>query len=153
MKYVIAVLVIAVTLLVAALVLIPAPDNPDGRAGRDGTDTAGASGEPVADLQVIDIKVGDGEEAKEGDRITVHYTGRFLDGRQFDSSVGKSPYSLRLGAGEVIPGWDKGLVGMKVGGRRKLVVPYRLAYGEDGGNGIPPRTDLKFEVDLLAVKR
>lgn len=152
MKYVAVVLAIAIALLLAALVFIPGPEGAGDNVEK-GRGSDPASIEPIADLQIIDLKVGDGDEAKDGYRIAVHYTGRFLDGRQFDSSVGKSPYSFRLGRQEVIAGWDKGLVGMKVGGKRKLVIPYRLAYGEEGGNGIPPKADLKFEVELLQVQR
>lgn len=107
------------------------------------------------DLQVEDIATGSGQVAKDGDKLTVNYTGKLSDtGQVFDSSVGKQPFTFKLGGGEVIPGWDQGLVGMKVGGKRKLTIPPQLAYGEKGaGNSIPPNATLVFEVDLLSVSK
>jgi FKBP-type peptidyl-prolyl cis-trans isomerase FkpA len=98
--------------------------------------------------------------AVSGNTVTVHYTGWLYDttaannrGTQFDSSVGKAPFSFNLGAGQVIKGWDQGVVGMKVGGLRTLVIPSSLAYGSSGVSGaIPPNAALVFNVELLAVK-
>jgi FKBP-type peptidyl-prolyl cis-trans isomerase FkpA len=107
----------------------------------------------MPDLEIADIAVGDGAEAIAGSEVTVHYTGAFEDGREFDSSVGRGPFSFKLGAGQVIKGWDQGVEGMKVGGKRRLVIPSDLAYGARGaGNVIPPHATLCFEVELLAVK-
>ena len=105
-------------------------------------------------LQYIDVKVGDGDEAKAGKKVTVHYTGRLKDGKKFDSSKDRDePFSFDLGAGDVIKGWDEGVAGMKVGGTRKLIIPPELGYGARGaGNGlIPPNAELHFEVELLKV--
>lgn len=110
-------------------------------------------------LQKIDTKVGTGKAAAVGSTVTVHYTGWLYApkepqqrGAQFDSSVGGDPFSFELGAGRVIPGWDQGLVGMKVGGKRTLVIPAALAYGSRGAGPIPPNANLVFEVTLLDVK-
>ncbi len=99
------------------------------------------------------LVVGTGPEATRGRTVVVHYTGRLTDGTQFDSSVGGTPFSFRLGAGEVIEGWDRGFAGMKVGGRRRLTLPPELAYGARGAPpDIPPNATLVFEVELLGVR-
>jgi FKBP-type peptidyl-prolyl cis-trans isomerase len=104
-------------------------------------------------LQKEDVKVGDGQEAKTGDKVKVHYTGTLMNGKQFDSSVGKDPFSFTIGQGQVIKGWDEGVPGMKVGGKRKLTIPWQLAYGENGsGEKIPPKAALKFDIELLEIE-
>jgi len=104
-------------------------------------------------LQYWEIKVGTGDEARSGDKVKVHYTGWFTSGKKFDSSVdAQQPYSFTLGQGNVIKGWDEGVTGMKVGGKRQLRIPPELAYGEQGyKNIIPPNSTLIFDVQLLAV--
>lgn len=104
-------------------------------------------------LQQEDLVVGTGAEAVSGKMVEVHYTGTLLDGRKFDSSHDRAePFQFKLGAGMVIRGWDLGVAGMKVGGKRKLVVPSDLGYGDRGYPGvIPPRATLVFEVELLKV--
>lgn len=104
-------------------------------------------------LQVQDVIAGNGAEAVPGSSVSVHYTGWLEDGTKFDSSKDRSePFRFALGRGMVIRGWDEGLVGMKVGGRRKLVIPPSLGYGAAGAGGvIPPHATLVFEVDLLSV--
>lgn len=104
-------------------------------------------------LRITDLTVGQGKEAKSGDTIVVHYTGKLEDGYVFDSSHKRNkPFDVKIGVGRVIKGWDRGIVGMREGGKRKLVIPHPLAYGEDGTGKIPPRSTLTFEVDLLEVK-
>jgi len=105
-------------------------------------------------LKYSDLKVGTGDTAKKGDTVEVHYTGWLKNGKKFDSSVDrKKPFEFKLGAGRVIKGWDEGVAGMKVGGKRKLIIPSKLAYGEDGaGDVIPPNAELTFEVELLKIK-
>jgi FKBP-type peptidyl-prolyl cis-trans isomerase len=107
----------------------------------------------VTELKVEDLTVGKGAEAKNGDLVTVHYTGWLTDGTKFDSSVDKGqPYQFTLGAGKVIPGWDEGVAGMKVGGKRKLTIPPDMGYGAQGAGGvIPPNATLVFEVELLGI--
>jgi FKBP-type peptidyl-prolyl cis-trans isomerase len=104
-------------------------------------------------LQYWDIKVGTGEVAQDGAVVKVHYTGWFTTGKKFDSSVdAHQPYSFTLGKGEVIKGWDEGVTGMKVGGKRQLRVPPELAYGDAGYKTIiPPNAPLIFDVQLLSV--
>lgn len=110
--------------------------------------------ESVTELEITTIKEGTGAPAKAGDRVLVHYTGTFLDGKKFDSSRDRNdPFSLTLGAQQVIEGWDTGLQGMKVGELRNLLIPYEMAYGESGFPGaIPPKTPLMFEVELLEIQ-
>jgi FKBP-type peptidyl-prolyl cis-trans isomerase len=103
-------------------------------------------------LMITDTIVGEGKEAVAGKKVTVHYTGKLENGDQFDSSVGRGPFSFKLGAGQVIEGWDKGFAGMKVGGKRQLVIPSHMGYGEHGAGGvIPPNATLIFDVELLGV--
>lgn len=103
-------------------------------------------------LKYIDLKVGTGEKVKIGSNVSVMYTGTFRDGKKFDGNVGngKPPYDLTVGDGQVIKGWEEGLVGMQKGGKRKLSIPYQLAYGEEGKPPrIPPKTDLYFEIEVV----
>jgi len=104
-------------------------------------------------LIIEDLTVGDGAEAVAGEEVTVHYTGWLTNGSKFDSSKDRfQPFSFPLGAGHVIKGWDQGVVGMKVGGKRKLTIPPELGYGARGAGGvIPPNATLVFEVELLQV--
>lgn len=117
---------------------------------------------PISELQVIDVQTGTGAEATAGRTVDVHYTGWLYDegaadnrGRKFDSSRDRGePFSFLLGGGQVIAGWDRGVVGMKVGGRRTLIIPPELAYGSRGAGGgvIPPNAALVFDIELLGVQ-
>ena len=104
-------------------------------------------------LMIEELAIGEGDEAVQGKRVSVHYTGWLTDGGKFDSSVDRNePFAFPLGRGRVIPGWDEGVAGMKVGGKRKLTIPPHLGYGAHGAGGvIPPNATLVFEVELLAV--
>ena len=107
----------------------------------------------MASLTKEEVVVGKGAEAKNGDVLVVNYEGAFEDGTKFDSSYDrKQPFEFTLGAGQVIAGWDLGILGMKVGGKRNLTVPPELAYGSQGNDPIPPNATLKFTVELLEIK-
>jgi peptidylprolyl isomerase len=112
-------------------------------------------GAPPKQLETTDLRTGSGDEAKSGDKVTVQYVGvLYKRGKQFDASWDRGePFSFTLGAGEVIPGWDQGVEGMKVGGRRQLVIPPQLGYGPSGyPPAIPPNETLVFVVDLVGVE-
>ena len=125
-------------------------------------DSGGPTQQPRAEFSQTDLVVGTGAGVTAGSRITVNYTGWLYDpaqseskGRQFDSSLnpGRTSFALTVGAGQVIRGWDQGLVGMRVGGRRRLVIPPELAYGSQGsGSTIPPNATLVFDIELLTLQ-
>jgi FKBP-type peptidyl-prolyl cis-trans isomerase FkpA len=107
----------------------------------------------VGGVTVQELKVGGGATATAGKIVSAHYTGRFPDGTKFDSSYdGGLPIDFLLGSGKVIKGWDLGIEGMRVGGKRKLTIPPELAYGARGGGPIPPNATLVFDVELVGVK-
>ncbi len=127
-------------------------DDDDHPAAKTATKADPALVGNVKTLQIKDLAVGTGPAAKTGDSVQVQYTGSLLNGNVFDSNVGKAPFSVTLGQGQVIKGWDQGLVGMKVGGKRKLTIPAALGYGDQGqGEKIPGGATLVFEVDLLSI--
>ncbi|MES2346898.1 MAG: FKBP-type peptidyl-prolyl cis-trans isomerase [Pseudomonadota bacterium] len=120
---------------------------------------AAAAAADTVPMQKIDTQAGTGKEAVAGATAVVNYTGWLYEptapaqhGAQFDSSVGRAPFSFQLGAGQVIPGWDEGVKGMKVGGKRTLIVPASMGYGAGGAGPIPPNANLIFEVELLDVR-
>ena len=109
----------------------------------------------VTEMKVEDLTVGTGAEVKTGDKVKVHYTGTLTNGTKFDSSRDRNePFDFAVGGGQVIKGWDEGVVGMKVGGKRKLTIPYTKAYGEAGSPPkIPPRATLLFDIELVAINK
>ncbi|MCD2515982.1 FKBP-type peptidyl-prolyl cis-trans isomerase [Massilia sp. G4R7] len=131
------------------------------RAEAPQTPATAAATAPAAAVpfQKIDGVTGTGKEAVAGSTAVVNYTGWLYDpaatmqrGAQFDSSIGREPFAFEVGGGQVIPGWDQGVLGMKVGGKRTLIVPANLGYGEGGAGPIPPNATLVFEVELLDVR-
>jgi len=118
-----------------------------------GAPTGGNLVSTSSGLKYVDEKIGTGDVAQPGMKVRVHYTGWLKDGRKFDSSVDSGkPFEFNLGARQVIQGWDEGVAGMRVGGKRRLIIPPQLGYGERGAGGvIPSNAELTFEVELLAV--
>jgi FKBP-type peptidyl-prolyl cis-trans isomerase len=154
-------LVIAILTLVATAVWAQSDkkssDKPKAAASSGNSKPTPVTGNPkrtVTGLEYWDIKEGTGAVAKSGQTVTVNYTGWLLSGKKFDSSVDAGrPFNFKLGAGQVIKGWDQGVAGMKVGGKRQLRIPPDLAYGEGGYPGvIPGDATLIFDVELLGVK-
>jgi peptidylprolyl isomerase len=124
------------------------------QAGDKGKTAAAKTVTTASGLKYTDVKVGSGASPVKGKQVKVHYTGTLENGKQFDSSVGKQPFSFVIGVGQVIPGWDEGVMGMKVGGKRKLIIPSKLGYGAAGaGSAIPPNATLLFDVELLDVAK
>lgn len=157
--------VVAIVLAIAILLLGAAWYSNSKRGATPTGDTSGISGtqtdqptdtntmEQPTQLKITDTVVGTGTEAKTGDVVFVHYTGTLTNGQVFDSSITRGePFSFQLGSGMVIQGWDIGIQGMKVGGKRTLVIPADLAYGNRAIGSIPANSTLIFEVELLDVK-
>ena len=151
----------AVLAVIVVVVLVAGGD--DGGDGDGGASTAEAKPKPTVDvpggpapteLVIEDVEEGDGAEAESGDQVSVNYVGVLYDsGKEFDASFDRGqPFEFQLGMGGVIPGWDQGVEGMKVGGRRRLVIPPDLGYGAQGSPPtIPPNATLVFVIDLLSV--
>ncbi len=130
-----------------------AKDNPNSRDSILGSPIEATSPTVTASgLSITDLDLGNGKEATAGQKVTVNYKGMLENGKEFDSSYDRGPFSFSLGAGQVIKGWDEGVAGMKIGGKRKLIIPPELGYGSRGAGGvIPPNATLVFEVELLDV--
>lgn len=126
----------------------------DSNKSGSSTSISAPAGSDFTELKIETLKPGTGAAAASGKKVTVHYTGTLTDGKIFDSSeTRKAPFTFTLGQGQVIPGWEKGVDGMKVGERRRLSIPSAMAYGEKGvGSVIPPNAPLVFEVELLSVE-
>ncbi len=124
----------------------------DQAALREAFDSASSSDGSLSRMIVNDVTVGEGEEVSDGDVITVHYKGMLQNGQEFDDSYNRGePITFEVGAGRVIEGWEMGVIGMKVGGERILVIPSRLAYGADGYGPIPGNATLVFTIELLSI--
>lgn len=161
---------VALLILFASAVSAPAadpapaaPEKSPAKVGEPAANEKGAASAPAtkvetittpSGLQYVELKVGDGKVAAAGQSVKVHYTGWLTDGKKFDSSVDRGePFVFPLGGGHVIKGWDEGVAGMKIGGKRKLIIPSKLGYGDRGAGGlIPPGATLVFEVELLGIE-
>lgn len=130
-------------------------ENAKSQAAAEQAKTVEAQNKIMQNLKIEDVVVGAGAEAKSGDKVSVNYVGTLENGTKFDSSYDRNqPFEFTLGVGQVIQGWDLGVAGMKVGGKRNLVIPPELGYGANGAGGIiPPNATLKFTVELLGVSR
>jgi FKBP-type peptidyl-prolyl cis-trans isomerase FkpA len=141
--------------VVAAILALAPPACKKSSTPSEASDPTKGGATAAGGLQVEEVKAGDGAVATAGKNVSVHYTGRLTDGTKFDSSYDRGqPIEFRLGSGMVIKGWDMGIQGMKVGGKRKLTIPPDLAYGARGtpGGPIPPNATLVFDVELTAVQ-
>lgn len=150
MKNMMKILMIGTLAMVLAVPALAAKHEPKGNIGNNGKTVTTASG-----LKYIDLVVGKGASPVKGKQVKVHYTGTLENGKKFDSSVDRNePFVFVIGVGQVIPGWDEGVMSMKVGGKRKLIIPAKLGYGAAGAGGvIPPNATLLFDVELLDVQR
>lgn len=140
---------IAASVIMAALLAVPA------FAAREAKKDGGKAVATASGLKYVDVVVGKGASPTAGKQVKVHYTGTLENGKKFDSSVDRNePFSFIIGVGQVIKGWDEGVMTMKVGGKRKLIIPAKLGYGAQGAGGvIPPNATLLFDVELLDVAK
>src|ERR1700677_920640 len=148
-------LVIAAVVVGGALValFIWSDLNDQGRKKKSGAPGDWSVNKSDGKGEIKDDKIGEGPEAKKGNKLEVHYSGTLKDGTKFDSTKDRNKtFEFTLGAGEVIKGWDEGMVGMKVGGQRTLVIPPELAYGAQKNGSIPPNSELTFKVELIKIR-
>ena len=150
-KFVITIIFIIAVILVSVFIW-----QSGGKKNEDLSERQTENMEPTTNqtgLKIEDIQVGQGAEVKKGDTVVMHYKGTLTDGTQFDSSYDRGePFETVIGVGQVIQGWDEGVPGMKVGGKRKLTIPPDMGYGASGAGPIPPNSTLIFEVELLEIK-
>lgn len=158
-KFVIALLVLAVLILGSYYFLKKAPTKVNQNMNfteepqKENSQPASPSAQNQTDLKIEDLKVGQGKEVKKGDTAQVHYLGTLTNGEKFDSSYDRNqPFEFQVGAGQVIEGWDQGLLGMKIGGKRKLTIPPTLGYGNQPIGTIPANSTLIFEIELITIK-
>jgi len=143
---------LAAAFLMFGCVLETVDNNGNIISTNNSTDNSSISTNMSDQLQITDLVVGTGAESKTGDTVSVHYVGTLLDGTKFDSSKDRGePFEFTLGQNRVIQGWEQGVLGMKVGGTRKLIIPPTLGYGSADMGTIPPNSTLVFEVELLAI--
>lgn len=151
MQKIVLIIIIAVVLILVIWGIYFLVSGGSNNGGLPGMGSNGKTSD-VQGMKVETLKEGSGPEAKDGDRVTVHYTGTLADGKKFDSSVDRNaPFSFTIGEGRVIKGWDLGVKGMKVGEKRKLTIPSDLAYGDAGFLTIPAKATLTFEIELLKI--
>lgn len=155
-KIVIALLVLAVLILGSYYFLKKAPAKVTQNMNfseEPNNQPASSSAQTQTDLKIEDLKVGQGQEVKKGDTVQVNYLGTLTNNQKFDSSYDRNqPFEFQVGAGQVIEGWDQGLLGMKIGGKRKLTIPPALGYGNQPVGTIPANSILIFEIELIAIK-
>jgi peptidylprolyl isomerase len=146
--------IMLVAAALTAMCAVPAMAGQDDAAAKTGKAPAAKTVTTASGLKYTDVKVGKGASPVAGKMVKVHYTGTLVNGKKFDSSVGREPFTFTIGVGQVIPGWDEGVMGMKVGGKRKLIIPANLGYGARGaGADIPPNATLLFDVELIDVQK
>ena len=146
--------IVTIATVLAAMCAVPAMSAQETAKEKDKT-SAAKTVTTASGLKYVDVKVGSGAAPVKGKQVKVHYTGTLTSGKKFDSSVDRNePFVFVIGVGQVIPGWDEGVMGMKVGGKRKLIIPANLGYGARGaGADIPPNSTLLFDVELLDVQK
>lgn len=150
--------VVTVALVFSSLIMFACtksePVAPAGTVAQDAAAPASAMKKTASGLQYEDLVAGSGNSPSPGKQVTVHYTGWLTNGTKFDSSLDKNqPFTFTIGKGEVVPGWDEGVMSMKLGGKRKLIIPPELGYGTSGsGRVIPPNATLVFEVILMDIR-
>ncbi len=144
---------LGVVVIIVVVIAVTVGVHRSAKAPATNASSSSNKGGSVMDLQKTDEVVGTGAEAVAGKQVTVNYTGTLTNGTVFDSSYSRNqPFAFQLGAGQVIKGWDEGVVGMKVGGKRKLVIPPSLGYGNQTAGTIPPNSTLIFDIQLVSVQ-